>query len=133
MNALYFAGSLAGVAAMVGLNLLLFGRARAVLDSQAVAVRLQEDMPDFHARGVTVSADKDCALAEGVDGAIFLVVVSGDKFVARKLVSGSLQAIARVGASLTIRFEDFTFPRARLTLVDETSARDWETRLKAMS
>jgi len=133
MNAFYFIGSLAGVAAMVGLNLLLFGRARPALDRRAVETRLLEDAPDFRMSGVTISADKDCALAEGGDGAIYLVVASGDKTATRRLASGSLHMVTCDGAALTIRLRDFTFPRARLILADEASARGWETRLKAMS
>ncbi|HEY1631111.1 MAG TPA: hypothetical protein VGF56_07330 [Rhizomicrobium sp.] len=124
---LYLAGSVIGIALMVGLNLLLFGRGVRALDPAALAERLALDHPGFRAGASVVAGD--AALIENLaDGAVWLVRAGGDKFVTRRVVG--LKRLSRAGTSLDLRFADFTFPRARLCFADEATARSWEARLR---
>ncbi len=128
MNLLYLLGSVAGIALLVGLNMVLFGRRTAALDLVALQQNLALDNPGFRAGAAVVAGD--AALIENhADGALYLVRAGGDKFVTRKLSRGSLRTLKRDGARLDLRFADFTFPRARLAFADEAAASDWEARL----
>ena len=60
--------------------------------------------------------------------AVYLVVVRGDGLVTRRLADGFVRAAARDGATLRLRFADFTFPQARIDFTDDAVARDWEAR-----
>jgi hypothetical protein len=117
--------SLGEVALMVGLCLLLFGRAAAPA-SGAFEARLALDVPGFRAGRRAVSGDGRSALIEDArDGAVYLAVARGDGVVTRRLTSAA--RIGRDGERLTLGLKDFTLKRAELTLTD---AADWETRLK---
>ena len=134
MDALYLLGSIAGIALMVGLNVLLFGRGTGALDLGVLENRLALDQPGFRAGAGALSADARAALMENrVDGALYLARAGGDKFVTRKLARGSLRALRRDGTQLDLRFADFTFPRARLAFANETEAGEWEARLKRVA
>jgi len=125
---LYLAGSLTGIALMVGLNVLLFGRKARALDTGALAARLALDHPGFRAGDSVVAGD--AALIENrEDGAVWLVRAGGDKFVTRKLER--VKRLSRAGNALDLRFADFTFPKARLSFADEATAQAWEARLRA--
>lgn len=129
MNALYLLGSLLGVGLLVGLNLLLMGRTRARFDLAAAAALLAAEHPGFRA-GAAIMADADnAALIEDARGALYLVAAFGDRMVSRKLAKGQVASVARDGKTLTLRFRDFTFPRAQLALQGDTQAEDWERRL----
>jgi hypothetical protein len=131
---IYLIGSVAGIALMVGLNVLLFGRGTGALDLRALESRLALDHPGFRAGESAVSADARAALMENrADGALYLARAGGDKFVTRRLSRGSLRALRRDGAGLDLRFADFTFPRAKLAFADESQASDWEARLKRVA
>jgi hypothetical protein len=132
MNALllYLAGSVVGIALLVGLNVALFGRKTRALDLVALEERLALDHPGFRA-GPSVLAGDAALIEDGRDGAVYLVRAGGDKFVARRL--GGIKRLARDGAVLDLRFADFTFPRARLAFADESDAGAWEARLKALA
>ncbi|HEX3674925.1 MAG TPA: hypothetical protein VHU87_11685 [Rhizomicrobium sp.] len=128
MDPLYLIGSVAGIAVLVGLNVLLFGRCTGALDLAALGRALALDQPGFRAGDGVVAGD--AALVENAaDGALYLVRAGGDKFVTRKLSRGSVRGLSRDGSRLDLRFADFTFPRARLAFADEASAADWQARL----
>jgi hypothetical protein len=127
---LYLAGSLAGVAAICGLCVALFGRGVASLDAGSAQARLAQDVAGFRAGRLALAADARSALVEDVrSGAVYLVMVRGDGLVTRSLSGGFVRAAAREGGALRFRFSDFTFPAARIDLGDEAVARDWEVRL----
>lgn len=127
---LYLAASLAGVAMMAGLCTLLFGGGVACIDADSARARLREDVPGFRAGAFVATADGDAALMEDArDGAVYLVVVRGSGLVTRKLSKDFLRKTQRNGASLDLRFADFTFPRARLPFAKEIAVSDWEARL----
>jgi hypothetical protein len=127
---LYLAISLAGVAAMVGLCALLFGRAVATLDTRSATARLASDIPGFRLGNSALSADCRSAMLEDArNGAVYLVTARGDGFVTRKLGRADVKAASRNGAALALRFSDFTFPAATIAFHDESVARDWETRM----
>lgn len=128
MNALYLLGSLLGIGLLVGLNLLLMGRARQRLDPAAAAALLAAEHPGFRARDIAVTAAADAALVEDAAGALYLVVALGDRLVSRGLAN-AYPSVTRDGKMLTLRFRDFTFPRARLVFADDAEAEDWQRRL----
>jgi hypothetical protein len=131
---LYLLGSLAGVAALVGFCVLLFGRATARIDALAAEDALRADIPGFRAGAVTLSADAQAALVEDAhDGAAYLVIARGRGLVTRKLSRGFLRNTKRDGASLDLRLSDFTFPKARLVFDEEAAAREWETRFARLA
>ncbi len=131
---LYLAGSLAGVAALVGFCVLLFGRDTARIDARAAEALLRTDVPGFRAGAVSLSADAQAALVEDAhDGSAYLVMARGRGLVMRKLSRGFLRAAKRDGAILDLRLTDFTFPKARLVFAQEAAALEWETRFARMA
>ena len=127
---IYLAGSLAGVAAICGLCVALFGRGVASLDATAAQARLAQDFAGFHPGQCAVAADARSALAEDArDGSLYLVTVRGDGLVTRGLGRDYVRAAARENSALRLTFRDFTFPGARIGFADDAIARDWEARL----
>ena len=127
---LYLIASLLGVAAMVGLCALLFGREVAKLDTRSAAARLSQDVPGFRLGASALSSDTRSVLLEDArDRAVYLVTARGGDFVTRPVSRSSLKAAACEGASLDLRFSDFTFPRAIVAFGDEAVARDWLKRV----
>jgi len=135
MNLLYLAGSLIGVAMIVGLNLLLFGRAKPALGSiQSLGVRIAADIPGFRAGSGVVGNDGATALVtDDADSTVFLVKAFGDRLVMRKLSRGVVRGVSANGLMLSLRLKDFTLPKARIALESEAAARDWEARLKRLA
>ncbi|MGN6517637.1 MAG: hypothetical protein ACTHLR_17560 [Rhizomicrobium sp.] len=126
----YLIASLAGVAAMVGFCVLLFGREVAKLDTRSAAARLAQDVPGFRLGASAISADTRSAVLEDArDRAVYLVAARGDGFVTRRVSRGTVRTAARDGAALRLRFSDFTFPSAIIAFHDEDVARDWEQRM----
>jgi hypothetical protein len=135
MNLLYLAGSLIGVAMIVGLNLVLFGRAKPALGNlQNLGARIAADIPGFRAGSGIVGNDGSTALVtDSADGTIFLIKAFGDRVVTRRLSRGVVRGVSTDGSTLSLRLKDFTWPRARIALDSEAAARDWEARLKTMA
>jgi hypothetical protein len=131
---LYLLGSLAGVAAMVGLCALLFGRAVAIVDARSAEESLRADVPGFRMGTFTPSSDQHAALVEDArDGSAYLVIARGRGLVTRKLSRDLVNKALREGPSLDLRLADFTFPKARITFAEEMSAQGWEARFTRMS
>ncbi len=135
MNLLYLAGSLIGVAMIVGLNLLLFGRTKPALGNvQDIGARIAADMPGFRTGSGIVGDDGATALVtDSTDSAIFLVKAFGDRLVTRRLSRGVVRAVTADGSTLALRLKDFTLPKARIALDSEATAQEWEARLKALA
>ncbi|HUJ46103.1 MAG TPA: hypothetical protein VLV55_03140 [Rhizomicrobium sp.] len=133
MNLIYFAGSLAGIALIVALNLALFGRARFRITSLSdVAAKLAAEVPGFRAGDGIVASDGRAALCEDkTSGAIYLVEAVGNRLVTRRLGRGSLRALSGDGAGLSLRLADFTFAKSKLAFADAAARKIWEARLKA--
>jgi hypothetical protein len=133
VNVVYLIGSLAGIALLVGLNVLLLGRARAGVGSAAtIAERLSREIAGFHPGACVIAADGRAALIENAaNQAVILVRAMGDGVVARNLAREAFGGVTRDGACLSLRLADFTLPRANIALDDEALAREWEARLKA--
>lgn len=131
MNVLYLIGSLAGVGLLVVLNWVLFGAARGTIAStDALAAALAHESPDFWPGAAAIGAEANAGLMENAaDGRVFLAVARGDGLITRALVHGVLRDVARDGAALTLRLNDFTLPKVRLTLADEAAAQHWQARL----
>ena len=135
MNLLYLAGSLISVAMIVGLNLVLFGRAKSALDSLAdLGALIAADIPGFRAGGGIIGNDGSTALVtDGADSAIFLIKALGDRVVMRKLSRGVVRSVSADGSTLSLQLKDFTWPKARIALDSEAKAQDWEARLKNLA
>jgi hypothetical protein len=131
MNWFYLAGSLGGIAVMVGFAVMLFGTATTKIAHASDAVRrLKQEIAGFRAGETALDADRNSALVENArDGVLHLVVARGDGLVVRPLRTGIVKRIERSGATLSLRLADFTLPRASLTLADESLAQAWEARL----
>ncbi len=128
---LYLAGSIAGVALMVGLSTLLFGAKPARIAGRDAAVaHLAREVAGFRAGEAVVDSTGRAALVENQrDGTVHLVVVRGDGLVTRKLRGDSLRGCSRNGATLSLRLSDFTLPRATLALDAVDVAQAWQARL----
>jgi hypothetical protein len=133
MNALYVVISVGGIALLIGLNILLFGRRIAALDQDAVVESLANDVPGFRAGRHTIAEGVHTALVENsADGTLYLVAARGSRIASRKLARGAVRGVNRDGKSIALRLSDFTLPKAQLTFADEGAAQEWETRLKQM-
>lgn len=134
MGIVYLAGSLAGIALLVGLNLLLFGRVRPSLgDAQSIAARLAREVPRFRAGAVALSEDGRCALVEdAVHHALYLVEAQGADAVTRKLTPSLVHAVRHSGREIAITLADYTLPEARLRLADDVAAQ-WARKLAVRS
>jgi hypothetical protein len=135
MNLLYLAGSLIGVAMIVGLNLVLFGRPKPALGNlQKLGALIAADIPGFNAGGGIIGNDGSVALVtDGADNTIFLIKALGDRVVTRKLSRGALRAVSTDGSTLSLQLRDYTLPTAQIALDSEATARDWESRLNALA
>lgn len=131
MNLEYLLFSLAGVALLVALNVMLFGfKAAKIATAQSVEAYLAQTLPAFRGRSISLDAGHRAALAENdVDGAVHLVTVCGDAFVTRKLCKPLLRAVACDGDCLSLRLADLTLPAARLVLGDAGTAALWQQKL----
>ncbi|HUO92350.1 MAG TPA: hypothetical protein VMU22_05475 [Rhizomicrobium sp.] len=132
MPVLYLAGSLAGIAMLVGLNFLLFGRVRPEVGTvDSITQRLMRDIPGFRPGRTIIGADRRVAVIENAaTRTLVLVEAIGDSLVTRQLTQGFLANVGRLGARLSLELRDFTYPRAVLVAPSERVARDWEARLK---
>jgi hypothetical protein len=131
MNALYLIISVGGIALLVGLNILLFGRRIAALDADAVVATLANETPGFRAGRHIIAEGAHTALVENdADGSLYLVASRGSRIASRKLSRGAVRGLIRDGKSIALRLSDFTFPKASLAFADEQAAQEWEARLK---
>lgn len=132
MSWIYLAGSLGGIALLVGFNLLLFGRVRPqVGTAQEIAARLATEIPGFRMGRALVSADGSSAVIENAaNRSLYLVEAMGAGVVTRQLSKGLLANVGRLGDKLSLELRDFAFPRATLVAGSESLAREWEARLK---
>lgn len=132
MSWIYLAGSLGGIALLVGFNLLLFGRVRPQVGTvQKIAARLATEIPGFRMGRALVSADGSSAVIENAaNRSLYLVEAMGDDVVTRQLSKSLLANVGRLGDKLSLELRDFAFPRATVIAASESLAREWEARLK---
>lgn len=131
MNGIYILGSLGGIALMVGLAVALFGISGAKIANASHAIRrLKDEVAGFRAGDIALDAGQSAALVENArDGVVHLVIARGDGLVVRALKNGIVKRVVRDGATLALRLADFTLPRAKLVLPDDSAAEAWEARL----
>ncbi len=125
-------GSALAVGLVIGLNAVLGGWSPARIDSaEAAAATLELDVLGFRAGNDAVAAaDGRAALVMEADGArLGLALSRGDIIVSRALRPGEVRGAQAQGPRLVITMDDFTLPRAHLTLADETEARLWADRV----
>lgn len=130
MGVIYLLGSLLGIGALVGLNVILLGHTRTRVDLAGAVSLLAAEQPGFRAGMSAVTDAGDAALVEDIEGTgLYIVTVAGDKLVSRRISRDGVRKVARAGRVLTIRFRDFTFPRANVALSNDAAAKEWEHRL----
>lgn len=125
-------GSALAIALVIGLNAMLGGWAPSRIDSvDAAAQALERDILGFRAGAQGVAAaDRRAGLVMEADGGrLGLALSQGDVIVSRALRPGEVRGAQAQGERLVITMDDFTLPRAHLTLADETEARLWADRV----
>ena len=119
-----------GVALIVFLVHLSGGSRRAILDSDlAVTQRFYEDFPTLLADHVIRTASGDAGFLLLKDGSTGLVHALGDSFLTRHLTVGSIKSAKSDGSTLSLRFDDFSFPAAVYLFSDAASASILQQRL----
>lgn len=125
-------GSLAGIAALVGLSA-LFGRwSKPVIQSEAdAAAFVKAENFRFNPGEAVVSPDGGAAIVADASGDSFGVVVTrGDRWVSRVVTPQTVrQAKLTQPDRLRISFKDFTMPTAVITFDDPAIAEKWAARL----
>lgn len=102
-----------GVSLIVFLVHLSGGSRKARLASDAAAIqRYRNDFPASKADAAIRTRSGDAAFLLLSDGSTGLVHAMGDEFLTRRLVAGSLKSVGGTGATLSLKFDDFTFPFA---------------------
>ncbi|PWE16386.1 hypothetical protein DDZ18_13260 [Marinicauda salina] len=124
---LVLAGSALSIAALVALNVMVGGWSPARLDdAEAAAGQLAADIIGFEPGERVCGAQGRAALVMERSGdRLGLVLARGDRFVTRAIRAGELRETVRRGATLELRFSDFTLPSAEITFPDERSAAAW--------
>ncbi|HAQ35072.1 MAG: hypothetical protein CMF74_03665 [Maricaulis sp.] len=126
-------GSIIAVSAIVAFNVWIGGWTPSRIESADEAARiLRQDLLTFEPGDVrTLSSDGLSALVKSRDGpSIGYLSARGAGHVSRLIEPGHV-ASTRIedGSAIVVRFRDFTFPAARITLGDEELAREWAARL----
>lgn len=125
-------GSALAVGLVIGLNSVLGGWTPSSIGSlQSAAEALERDVLGFRAGDEAVAAtDGRAALVMEAGGArLGLALSRGDIIVSRALRPGEVRGADAQGPRLVITMDDFTLPRAYLTLADEDEARLWAGRV----
>jgi hypothetical protein len=125
-------GSALAVGLVIGLNALLGGWTPSSIGSlESAAEALERDVLGFRAGDEAVAAtDGRAALVMEAGGArLGLALSRGDIIVSRALRPGEVRGADAQGPRLVITMDDFTLPRAYLTLADDDEARLWAGRV----
>ncbi|MCC5996251.1 MAG: hypothetical protein JJU18_07785 [Oceanicaulis sp.] len=125
-------GSALAVSLVVALNAFLGGWTPSALDNaESAAEALERDVLGFQAGDAAVaSSDKRAALVMETGGErLGLALASGASVVSRALRPGEVRSAHTDGARLVIKLDDFTLPRAELTLSSEDEAGRWAERV----
>lgn len=128
-------GSLVAVSAIVGFNVWIGGWSASRIDDLGEAGRiLKQDLLTFSPGddGVLASDGLSALVADVHGHGIGYLAARGDTHVSR-LINPAEVANASVEGDgvIVVRFRDFTFPAARITLGKEDAAREWAARLTA--
>lgn len=115
--------SLVGVAILVGLARLVFGKIEPSIDREKAAERLAFDEPDFHPVDWLLDESARAALVRNEAGEIAIIVAHGDGLVTRRVGAGRAHA-AYADGRLTVDPVDHTTGRASFATDGET-ARIW--------
>ena len=119
-----------GVALIVFLVHLSGGSRKAIIDSDlAVTQRFREDFPALLAEQVIRTVTGDAGFLLFSDGSTGLVHALGDSFLTRHLIGGSIKSAKSDGSTLSLRFDDFSFPAAVYLFSDAASASILQQRL----
>ncbi|MEE2525590.1 hypothetical protein V0U79_04370 [Hyphobacterium sp. HN65] len=129
---LILAGSGLAILALIGLNAWLGGWTPSRIDSLDAALeRFRRDYLDIAPAGSVLSSDgKAVLIADANSASTGMVIAQGDILVSRLVAPEDVAEARPDGASLMIRFRDFTFPSTRIELADDAEAARWAARLQ---
>jgi len=116
--------SLTGIAILVGLSRLIFGKSAEPLSQRRAANRLAFDEPDFAPVAWVVDVTAGAAIARNGAGEIALIKAAGDGLATRRAGAGAFSC-AREGAVLTIAPPDLTYGGVTVTAANEAEAMQW--------
>lgn len=98
-------------------------RAASIASADQARARFAADYPNIQITAVVVTADRRSALLETADGRAGLVHAVGAKFLTRLLTQRDVAAVrSEADNVLSVRFWDFTFPRARFAFAGPAEA-----------
>ncbi|KAA5803501.1 hypothetical protein F1654_06765 [Alkalicaulis satelles] len=129
-------GSALAVGLVVALNAVLGGWTPSALDSpEAAAQALERDVLGFRAgqQAVACTGQRAALVMEANGARLGLALASGASLVCRALWPGEVRGAQAQGRELVISLDDFTLPRARLTLASAQQAQDWAGRITAFA
>lgn len=123
----------AGIAVIVLAVHLTGGSRNALLrDAAHARSRFAEDFPDAAVAGVHLCTSGEAAFLELRDGRLGIVQSLGDRFLTRILRRAEILEVDPVDdVTFSVRFRDFTWPRAVFRFADSASARRIVTVLAA--
>lgn len=125
--------SIAAVSAIIAFNVWIGGWSPSRIESaEDAAAVLRRDLVTFEpGERRVLASDGLSALVESRDGrAVGYLSARGDTLVSRLIEPQSVAATeVRSGGVIVVRFKDFTFPAARITLGQDAAAREWAARL----
>ncbi|MGJ3231430.1 MAG: hypothetical protein ACFE0P_06510 [Oceanicaulis sp.] len=133
---LVLGASIISVALLVVLNLFLGGWTPARFSQAEAGVRaIEEGVLGFRgsAEAVMARSGRVVLVIEAGGGRLGVAATSGDRATVRALRPGEVKAVQVEGATLTLDLDDYTFPRAWLTLDDAASAQDWARRAEGFT
>ncbi|MGD2132127.1 MAG: hypothetical protein PVI23_04995 [Maricaulaceae bacterium] len=122
----------AAVGALIGFNALLGGwRPARIASLEEAGARLKLDRIDFVPGDGALAADGRAALiADAASDRIGMVLARGDTTLTRLLTPAEVKsARATEDGGLELTLDDFTLPKAVLSLNNPDAARDWAARL----
>lgn len=122
-----------GIVAVVLAVHLTGGSKRAVLaDADAARARFREDFPDLRIDKVLLTADGSAALLS-LAGGVGIVQAVGGKFLTRLVSAKDLAGQPRAdGATIALRFHDFTWPGGGFTFASADDAKEAERMFVAL-
>ncbi|GJL97016.1 MAG: hypothetical protein DHS20C06_08330 [Hyphobacterium sp.] len=123
--------SAAAISALIALNAWIGGWTPSRIETLDAAIdQIRQDSLSFAAGDGQLSRDQRAALVcEAGSDRIGLVLAQGDILLTRIFHPDDIARVVPDGATLAIRFRDFTLPNASIAFDDEAIAAQWQARL----
>lgn len=117
------------VAVVVAVHMTGGTRDASLADEAAALRRFAEDYPNERPRGVVLTASGGAAFLELEGERTGIVQAFGDRFLTRIVTPADVAALTGAGASMTVRFRDFTWRRAGFAFATHAEAERVAARL----